>query len=214
MPQLYCGPCWTSSRQRTPATWDIEGDLFCDAHKGSLGYDASEGKRLGRADAIASAAPAPPKSWEEFKERKAEQNAAVAEGAFSSDPEASPGSFGPAIKKAFLPKPRLPITALQLFHVEQSRFPKRKATRWRNEHAQYLAARSGSIQPTGQAAAASIITCRRRPDSPASTMSALSRAAKRNFALTIAVAFASSIRRAPANRTGARSLSPTPPQQS
>jgi hypothetical protein len=103
MAQLYCGSCWNGSRQPTPATWDIEGDLFCDAHKQSQGYDASEGKRLGRADAIASATPAPPKSWDEFKERKRAKSELAA--AASSDPEASPGSFGLAIKKAFLPKP-------------------------------------------------------------------------------------------------------------
>lgn len=143
MPQLYCGPCWTSSGQRTPATWDIESDLFCDAHKQSLGYDASEGSRIGRADAIASAAPAKaieramplmsrmvrdaaaaepaavaagaPKSWDEFKERKAAKSELAAAAAnvprrtngdagFSADPEASPGSIAHAIKKAFLPK--------------------------------------------------------------------------------------------------------------
>src|SRR3954469_22713229 len=103
MPQLYCGSCWNGSRQPTPATWDIDGDLFCDAHKQSQGYDPSEGKRIGRADAIASATPAPPKSWDEFKERKRAKSELAA--AASSDPEASPGSFGLAIKKAFLPKP-------------------------------------------------------------------------------------------------------------
>jgi hypothetical protein len=54
MPPLWCGPCWTKHNTRTPATWDVDGDLYCDACKDRSGYEKQEGKRLGRADAVAS----------------------------------------------------------------------------------------------------------------------------------------------------------------
>jgi hypothetical protein len=117
MATSWCVPCFESSHAHTPATRTHDEDPMCQACAVRLGFEekapaataTGSAMKAPAATAAGSAIEAPAKTTKSAEEPatagEVRVPASPATG-FSSEPAASPGSFGHAIRKAFLPKPQ------------------------------------------------------------------------------------------------------------